>query len=50
MKNLEKATEEYIDAMYLINMNDYDECMKGSPTNVMKVLKKLNSEQAKLMH
>ena len=47
-KNLENATEEYIEAMYLISMYDSDACLKDDPKNVRKLLKKLKSKKAKL--
>lgn len=40
-KNMENATEEYIEAMYLISMYDSDACLKDDPKNVRKLLKKL---------
>ena len=46
-KNMDKATEEYIEATYLIKMFDSDACVKDDPKNVGKLLKKLGSMTAK---
>ena len=45
-KNMEKATEEYIEAMFLIKMYNSDACVKDDPKNVTKLMKKLKSETA----
>ena len=45
-KNMEKATEEYIEAMFLIQMYHSDACIKDDPKNVTKLMKKLKSETA----
>ena len=47
-KNLEKATEEYIDAMYFISIYHSDACIKDDPRNVAKMLKMIKSEAGKL--
>jgi hypothetical protein len=46
-KNLEKATEEYIDALYYYQMYFSPACWKTDPTVVAKELKKLTSETMK---
>ena len=46
-KNIDKATEEYIEASYLIKMFDSDACVKDNPKNVAKMLKKLASMTAR---
>ena len=46
-KNLSKATDEYIEAMYLIEMYNSDACVKGDPKQVTSILKKLGSDTAK---
>ena len=46
-KNMEKATEEFIKALYYHQMYDLDACWKGSVTRVTKGLKRLTSETAK---
>ena len=46
-KNMEKATEEYIEAMFLIKMYNSDACLKDDPKNVTKLMKKLKSETAR---
>ena len=40
---MEKATEEYIEASYLIRMINSDACVKNNPRNMAKMLKKLTS-------
>ncbi|KAL7552655.1 hypothetical protein ACHAWF_015887 [Thalassiosira exigua] len=47
-KNMTKATEEYIEATYLINMYHSEACMKDDPKNVTQMLRKLGSNTAKL--
>jgi hypothetical protein len=46
-KNLEKATEEYIDALYYYQMYFSPACWKTDPKVVAKELKKLTSETMK---
>ena len=46
-KNMEKATEEYVEAVYLISMYYSDACLKDDPRNVKKLLKKLKTKKAK---
>ena len=46
-KNLAKATDEYIEASYLISMYDSDACVKGDPRAVTAMLKKLGSDTAR---
>ena len=40
-KNMNKTTEKYIEAAYLINMYDSATCLKDDPRNVKKIVKKL---------
>ena len=46
-KNMDKATEDYIEAAYLINMYDSAACIKDNPRNVKKILQKVKSKTAK---
>ena len=46
-KNMEKATDEYIEALYLINMYASEACVKGDKRGVKRMLKKLKSKTAK---
>ncbi len=46
-KSLEKASEEYIDAVYYHRMYSSDACWKNDPKVVTSELGKLNSESAK---
>ena len=46
-KNMAKATDDYIEAMYLIRMYDSDACLKDDPKNVKKLIKKLKTKKAK---
>ncbi len=45
-KNMEKATEEYIEGMYYRKMNDSAACLKGDVRVVDRDLKKLTSDTA----
>ena len=47
-KNMEKVTEEYIEAANLIDLYNSDKAIKGDPKQVSAVLKTLGSETAKL--
>ena len=47
-KNMEKASDEFIESTYLIRMYNSDACMKDDPKNVTDMLKKLTSKAAKL--
>ena len=46
-KNMEKVTDEYIEALYLIRMYDSDACVKGDARGVKRLLKKLKSKTAR---
>ena len=46
-KNMEKATEQFIEALYYYRMYYSEACWKGSVTRVTQGLKKLTSETAK---
>ena len=46
-KNMEKATDAYIEASYLIQTYNSDACLKGSPKVVDRLLKRLKSDTAK---
>ena len=46
-KNMEKATEEFIEALYYHRMYNSDACWKGSVIRVTKGLKQLTSETAR---
>ena len=46
-KNMNKATDEYIEALYLIRMYSSDACVKGNPRGVTQLLKKLNAKTAR---
>ena len=46
-KNMAKATDDYIEAMYLIRMYDSEACLKDDPKNVKKLLKRLKTKKAK---
>ena len=45
-KNMEKATEEYIEGMYYHKMYDSAACLKGDVRVVDRELKKLTSDTA----
>ena len=45
-KSLGKETDEYIEAMYLIDMCKSEVCIKGNPKNASVTLKKLKTERA----
>ena len=47
-KNLEKASESYIEAKCLMNMYNSEKCVKGDPRQLTSILKKLGSETARL--
>ena len=47
-ENMDRVSEEYIEAMYLINMYHSDACIKDDPKNVTAVLNKLKSKTAKM--
>ena len=40
-KSLGKATDEHIEAMYLIDMYELEACIKGNPMNISATLKDL---------
>ena len=44
---MEKVTDEYIEALYLIRMYDSDACVKGDARGVKRLLKKLKSNTAR---
>ena len=47
-KNLDKASDKYIEAKCLINQYHSEKCVKGDPKLLAPVLKKLGSETARL--
>ena len=46
-RNMDKVTNEYIEALYLIRMYSSDACVKGNPRDVKQLPKKLNSKTAR---
>ena len=45
--NLDKATNEYIEKLYLIRMYSLGDCVKGNPGVLKQLLKKLTSKKAR---
>ena len=45
---MEKATDEYIEALYLINMYASEACVKRDKRGVKRILKKLQSKKSKV--
>ena len=43
---MDRVTDEYIEALYLIHMYELDACVKGDERGVKRLLKKLKSKTA----